>query len=231
METLFIEARSSQDALPVAKKLLSKLKKYKTIGLFSTVQHLDGLATIRNYFDVNGKKAIIGTPGPRCKYAGQTLGCDIGAAKSIENKVDAYVFLGTGRFHPLAVAVETDKPVFISNPFLNHIEEITKTEIRRFRNKRAANVSKVKAARNIGILATVKPGQNKLEKAITLRNQLDANGKNAFVFLGDTINPAQMRNFSKIDAWVNTCCPRLAEDVELFGRPIANLEDLDIGKF
>ena len=226
METIFIEARSNQDALPVAKKLLAKLKKYASIGLFTTVQHLDGLATIRNYFDVNGKKAVIGKPGSRCKYAGQTLGCDIGAAKSIENSVDAYVFLGTGRFHPLAVAVATEKPVFIANPFLNHIEEITKAEVRRFRNKRAANISKVKAARNIGILVTTKPGQNQLSAAIKLRKRLDEQGKNVFVFLGDTINPAGMRDFSKVDAWVNTCCPRMVEDVESFGRPVANIEDV-----
>jgi len=226
METLFIEARANQDALPVAKKLLVKLKKYRAIGLFTTVQHLDGLATIRNYFDVNGKKAVIGKPGSRCKYAGQTLGCDIGAAKSIENSVDAYVFLGTGRFHPLAVAVETNKPVFTVNPFLNHIEEIIAPEVRRFRNKRAANVAKVKAARNIGILATTKPGQNQLGAAIKLRKRLDEQGKNVFVFLGDTIDPSQMINFSKIDAWVNTCCPRMVEDVESFGRPVANIEDV-----
>lgn len=226
MKTIFIEARSTQDALPVAKKLLAKLKKYETIGLFSTVQHLDGLATIRNFFDINGKKAILGEPGPHCIYQGQVLGCDISAAKSIENSVDAYVFLGTGQFHPLAVAEETDKPVFLANPYLNHIEEITKVEIRRFRNKRAANISKVKSSKNIGILATIKPGQNRLELAIKLRKKLDKQGKNSFVFLGETINPEQMRNFSKVEAWVNTCCPRLAEDVEAFGRPVANYSDL-----
>ena len=226
MEILNVEARSNQDALPVAKKLVTKLKKYKSIGLFTTVQHLDGLATIRNYFDINGKKTVVGKPGPKCKYAGQTLGCDIGAAKSIENSVDAYVFLGTGRFHPLAVAVETNKPVFIANPYINHIEEITTSEIRRFRNKRAANVSKVKSAKNIGIIVTTKPGQNQTELAIKLRKKLDKEGKNTFVFLGETINPESMRNFSSIDAWVNTCCPRMTEDVELFGRPIANWSEL-----
>ena len=230
MEILTVEARSKQDALPVAKNLLAKLKRFKTIGLFSTVQYLDGLLTIRNYFDINGKKAILGGKGPFCKYPGQVLGCDISAAKSIENEVDAFVFLGTGKFHPLAAAAAVDKPVFIANPHLNHIEEITAAEIRRFHNRKAASVSKVLSARNIGILTTVKPGQNRLGLAIKLRKQLDGQGKNAFVFLSDTMNPAQMRNFSKIDAWVNTCCPRLAEDVELFGRPIANWRDLKILK-
>lgn len=230
MEILNVEARSNQDALPVAKKLLGKLDKYKVIGLFTTVQHLDGLSTIRNYFDINGKKTVVGKPGPNCKYTGQVLGCDVGAAKAIENSVDAYVFLGTGQFHPLAVAVATEKPVFIANPYINHIEEITSTEIRRFRNKIAANISKIKAATNIGILATTKPGQNQTELAIKLRKRLDKDGKNTFVFLGETINPEQMRNFSSIDAWINTCCPRLTEDVELFGRPIANWSELEIEK-
>ena len=220
MKTVFIEARSKQPALPVAKKLATKLKKYKSIGLFSTVQHLEGLATIRKHL----KNTVVGKPGPKCVYPGQTLGCDIGAAKSIENSVDAYVFLGTGKFHPLAVAVATNKPVFIANHYSNKIEEITKAEITRFRNKRAANVSKVKSAKNIGILVTNKQGQNQLELAIRLRKKLDGEGKNTFVFVGDTINPASMRDFSKIDAWINTCCPRMVEDD--FGRPVANWNEL-----
>lgn len=227
MEILNIEARSKQDALPVAKVLFEKLKKYETIGLYTTVQHLDELATVRNYFNLKGKKVVIGGPGPRCKYAGQVLGCDVAGPLAFGG-VDAYVFLGTGRFHPLALAAQTDKPVFTANPFLNHVEKIAETEIRRMQAKIAANVAKVMSAKIIGILVTVKPGQNQLKLAIKLRKKLEGMDKTVFVFMGDTIAPDQMCNFSKVEAWINTCCPRMAEDVSSFGRPVANWFDLDI---
>ena len=37
------------------------------------------------------------------KYKAQILGCDTTAAEKIKDKVDAYLYIGTGKFHPIAL--------------------------------------------------------------------------------------------------------------------------------
>ena len=36
--------------------------------------------------------------------------------------------------------------------------------------------------------------------------------KNCYIFLADTVNPAEFENFPFIESWVNTACPRFADD-------------------
>ena len=220
MKTIFVEARSKEDVVPLAKLLLKKLKKYETIGLVSTVQHLDELATIRNYLNLHKKKAILGKTGPRCKYPGQVLGCDVEAAKLIEDEVDAIVYLGTGEFHPVAIAVQVSKPVFTA--FGNKVEQIPPGKKRWFTRQQTARLAKVKAAKKIGILVSTKLGQNNLDKALEIQKKF----KNSYIFVADTINPSDMQNFSDIEGWINTTCPRLVEDQELFGKPIINWDEI-----
>ena len=80
------------------KKLLPK-----KVGLVTTVQHKHELKKIKELIEKTGKKTVIG---------GQILGCDVNAAKKIKSKVDAFLYIGSGEFHPLGVALETNKKVF-----------------------------------------------------------------------------------------------------------------------
>lgn len=216
MKTIFVEARTSLNLTNLTSKLIKVLRTYKKICLLSTVQHIDSIKELKLILEKNNKQIIL-SKGSRCKYPGQVLGCDVSAAKG----ADAYVFLGTGAFHPIAIASEIDKPLFIANPFTNEVNQVSESEVRRYLTKRAQNASKVRDAKVVGILATVKPGQNQLKAALALAKKLKT-----FVFLGDTIDLSSLRNFSEVQAWVNTCCPRMADDAEQVGKPIANIKDL-----
>ena len=70
----------------------SPIKENK-IGLITTVQHEGMLEGIAKKLEKAGKKAIIG---------GTILGC-YADVKKITDKVDAFLFVGSGRFHPLAL--------------------------------------------------------------------------------------------------------------------------------
>src|SRR3989344_5650040 len=77
----------------------------KTIGLATTVQFIDYVDEIKNYLESKGKIIFIGRM--RQKYEGQLLGCDQGGAEKIKDKVDAFLYVGTGVFHPLGIAISS----------------------------------------------------------------------------------------------------------------------------
>src|SRR3989338_7386385 len=71
------------------------------IGLVTNIQHLHLLNDVKDKLNSIKKEAIIG---------GQLLGCWSVNADKIESKVDAFLFVGSGIFHSLAL--KTKKPVY-----------------------------------------------------------------------------------------------------------------------
>ena len=228
MKELFIEAKSRVSLLPATKAALPALKRFKAVGLVSTVQHCWALKGVKKFLEQQGKKVFIGKPGPRCQYAGQVLGCDVGAAQHVQDIVNCFVYIGTGQFHPLGVAVETDKPVLVLNPFTKKVSQITERQKRTWLNKKYIALAKVKTAKSLGILVSTKPGQYQLKKALKLKKCLEGRGQTAAIFMFDTLDANELLNFLDIEAWINTACPRIPDDQELFKRPIVNAEDLSI---
>ncbi|MBT3940607.1 hypothetical protein HOD83_00515 [Candidatus Woesearchaeota archaeon] len=225
MRTLFIEAHSNQDIMPALKKNLSSLRKYTRIGLFTTVQHIDQLekATkllVNNQIQVQvskSNKAVV-SQGVRSAYVGQILGCDATGARNM--KVDAFLYIGSGEFHPLAIAIESEKPVLKLNPFTKVLSQISEQDRRRWLAKQAARLDKLKHATRVGIILSSKPGQYKPQIAERLQKRF----KNAYVFIADLVTPSDLLNFPDIDAWINTACPRLVEDS--WPKPLVNADEI-----
>ena len=67
-------------------------------------------------------------------------------------------------------------------------------------------------AQNIGIMVSVKPGQYSYKRAKEIKDDLEKKRKNAFIFVFDTLDSMEMGNFPFIDFWINTACPRIADD-------------------
>ena len=61
-------------------------------------------------------------------------------------------------------------------------------------------------SKKVGILVSLKPGQERLKEALKLSKKLE---KEAYLFLFNNISPAEFENFPQIGSWVNTACPRL----------------------
>ncbi|MBI2076419.1 MAG: diphthamide synthesis protein, partial [Candidatus Aenigmarchaeota archaeon] len=68
--------------------------KEKRIGLVTTINHMGVLAKVSALLKKSGKEPLIG---------GQILGCWFANATKIEDMVDAFLFVGSGRFHPLGI--------------------------------------------------------------------------------------------------------------------------------
>lgn len=198
MKRLFIEARSTEPILQVVKKAVNLLP--KKIGLVTTVQYKHRLKEANEFLEKNKKTAVI---------AGVVLGCDVSSAKRIAKKVDAFLYIGSGEFHPLGIALETNKPVIVANPLSNEVSRIKKEDVEQIRKRRKGAYLKFLTARNIGIIVSTKPGQSKLKQALELKKKLK--NKNCCIFIADEIDLNQLENFPFIECWVNTACPRIAD--------------------
>jgi 2-(3-amino-3-carboxypropyl)histidine synthase len=214
----YVELRQSYDPLPVLKRHSIKENK---IGLVSTLQFLDSLEKARKYLEEKGKIVKIG----KGKFnAGQILGCDVSAAKSIEKDVDAFLYIGSGNFHPLGLAMQTEKPVY----FLD-IEkgDITVVDKKKFLKQKYAAIAIAKDARTFGILVSVKPGQLNLELAKEIKKKLEAKGKKVYILVFNEIKPEKLIGL-ELDCYVNTACPRIAIDNRAdFKKPILNPDEID----
>ena len=195
----------------------------KNIGLATTVQFLDYVDEIKKY--LNDKDINVFVDKMRQKYEGQLLGCDQGAAQKIKDNVDAFLYIGTGVFHPLGIALNIDKDVFCYDPLSAILTKIDRAQVERYNKKRKGAYLKFLEAKEIGALVSLKPGQNNFRKAVELKKKL--NDKNVYIFAFDTLDFNQIENFPFIECWVNTACNRILDDYEKFARPLVDLSDIE----
>ena len=78
------------------------------------------------------------------------LGCDQGGAEKIKENVDAFLYVGTGVFHPLGIAINIDKDVFCYDPIHAVLTKIDRAEVERCNKKRKGAYLKFLEAREIG---------------------------------------------------------------------------------
>ena len=225
MKTLFIEARSDHDIVKAIQKNIKTIQQYSKIGLFTTVQHIGQINDVKKYLTNNNIEVQLSDSiktkncqGPKATYVGQVLGCDATASKKMN--VDAFLYIGTGEFHPIAISLETDKPVLKINPFSVKLEVLSEQYKRKWLARQAARISKIGDAKKIGILLSTKPGQYKPN----LAKKIQTIFPDSYLFISDMITAENMLNFLDIDVWVNTACPRLVEDS--WPKTLINAEEL-----
>ncbi len=219
---IYEEYRTEFDPVPVLEREIKIFEGFKSIGLITTVQYLSSLDKAKKFLEKHGKKIYIGKPR-LAKYPGQILGCDYSSAKSVENLVDCYLYIGTGEFHPLGLAMETEKPVFFLNAESGKIKRL---ETKKYRILRALQVEKAKEAKNFGIFVSTKPGQARPELAERLKNMLEIAGKNVWILVADEISKAKLLGLN-IEVIVNTACPRIRDDWKALGITVINPEDVE----
>jgi len=207
MKTIFMHTKYIGE-VDLSKIELDKLP--KKLGLVTTTQFLDKTKEVIKYLEKNNKDVFIDKLKQRNE--GQLLGCDVGAATKIQDKVDAFLYIGSGEFHPLGVAMDTNKEVFTFNPVSGVFSKLNKDEIEKYKNIKKVKYVKFLHAYNVGIMVSIKPGQYSYRKALEIKEKLEKNDKKCFIFVFDTLDANEMANFPFIDFWVNTACPRIADD-------------------
>ncbi|RJS78247.1 diphthamide biosynthesis enzyme Dph2 [Candidatus Bathyarchaeota archaeon] len=222
--TIYVEARATLKIDEAVEKALPLLEKMEKIGLATTVQHVQTLDEVREILTRSGKTVVIGDAG-RLNYPGQVIGCDFSNAKSIAKDVEAFLFIGGGRFHALGVALSTSKPTVVADPYENRAY-IIKDEIKKILKQRWASIEEAKKAKKFAVLVGLKPGQKRFEEALKIKEKLEKHGKTAFLFAVKEVTPEVLMEFPSIDAYVNTACPRLSlDDVARFKKPMLTINE------
>lgn len=218
---VFIEARSNADVLPCIKIALPLLKATK-LGIITTVQHIHKLGEVTKFLRENGFEATPGKGDMRVSYPGQVLGCNFTAAHS---DCEEYLYIGSGFFHPLGVAIATGKKVVAADPYLNKAVFVSPEK---FLRKRSGYIAKAMDGEVFGIIVSTKSGQNRIELANRLAGIAKRHKKQAYLIMMDLVTPDQLLAF-KVDAYVNTACPRITiDDAERFHVPILTPQEFEI---
>jgi 2-(3-amino-3-carboxypropyl)histidine synthase len=152
-------------------------------------------------------------------------GCDYSNVKSIVNEVEAFLFIGGGRFHALGIALSTSKPTIIADPYDRRACSID-DEAQRILKQRWACIEEAERASVFGVLVGLKIGQRHLEEALRVKELAEKNGKTAFLFSIREILPEALMEFPAVDAYVNTACPRISLDApSKFLKPVLTINE------
>ncbi|MBC8522246.1 MAG: diphthamide biosynthesis enzyme Dph2 [Methanomicrobia archaeon] len=219
-KVFFIELRSSVDIKPVVEKAVAEIKG-DSVGLVATLQHVHGLKEAKMLLARFGKKAVIGKSNS-LKYEGQVLGCEFSSAAMVP--CEEILFIGSGSFHPAGLALYIGKRVIAADPFTMQIGIYEAEELRK---KRYVAIERALDAKSFGIIIGMKSGQSNLSGAIALRRKAVEKGLNAYLITMDEIREEKLLAF-KVDAFVNTACPRLAEDFIHFKKPVLSTREFEV---
>lgn len=203
MKLLFVRAKANSfsfDKFKINTNILPQ-----TLALVTTIQFVDILPKLKSYLEKQGKKVLV-------QKNGQIVGCNTINAKAVENKVQAFLYIGSGKFHPLALALslKQQKPIFIYNPFTEEFSKLEEKEISKVIAKKKTAKIKFLSADTFGILVSTKPGQNRLKKAEELKKILEKQGKKCYIFLFNDLDINQLENWPQIECWINSACPGLS---------------------
>jgi 2-(3-amino-3-carboxypropyl)histidine synthase len=224
LPVVYVEAKAKISIKKALTKALPFLESWNKIGLVTTVQHVHQLDEAKKMLEAAGKTVFVGN-ADSTKHPGQVIGCDFGNAQSVSEDVEAFLFLGGGRFHAMGVALTTGKPTIIADPYEElayHIKDYT----RRVIMQRWGNISEAKKAKSFGVLISLKSGQMRLRAALNIKEKLERNERNATLLALREVTPSVLMQFPTLDAFVNTACPRLSlDDAPNYGKPLLYLNE------
>lgn len=151
----------------------------------------------------------------------QVFGCEFYPAYDSKDKVDAYIFLGQSIFHSTSIAIVTQKPTFMLDPYFNEFSEINDIA-QKLEKKAILSVFKAQDAKTIGIIIGLKEGQFAKIKALELKRLLEEQGKKILLIAMTEITDERLLSFQDIDAFVQVACPRIGTDNH-FHKPVLSV--------
>src|SRR5436853_5074900 len=221
---VYIPAKSNHDILRVVKQAISLLQG-KSIGLATTIQHLHKLPDATKLLETKGFNVYRPGRGPWAHETGQVLGCDYFGLRRIQSQVDSFLIVGS-YFHGLGAALSVEKPTILADPYDGTVKVLDQDRDRIAR-QRYAMVDKARRADRFGIIVATKPGQSNPQIALSILKQVEEVGKKAVILYADEIVPQKLLDFTDIDVFVDTACPRLAlDDPERFPKPIITRDEI-----
>lgn len=218
MKTIFVEAHYDKKVI-IPKKVLDRLP--SKIMLFMTAQLIPQKENLIKQLEDANKEVLLHRVR-HTVHEGQILGCD---TEKINAEFDAFFYIGDGMFHPQALIIKNDKPVHIYNHAQKKYSVLTSKDAFLIRKQLQTARMKFLMSKEIGVLVTTKPGQNKLGLFEKIKNKYD--DKNFYYLVNNNVEFDKLEDFPFIECFVNTACERIAyDDFNKFPRTVINFEDL-----
>jgi 2-(3-amino-3-carboxypropyl)histidine synthase len=190
-----------------------------TVGLLTTVQHVHLIPAMELFLQAKGLTCSVAEGCGRTPNRGQVLGCSFTAAKS--TGADEILFVGTGLFHPIGIALATHARVIALDPLTGFAQEVTADALLR---RRFAIMEKARGSKSVGIIVSTKSGQQRMDLAHRLASLSPA----AVIVTMREVNPDELLNLG-FACYVNTACPRLAYDDQVrFPVPVLSPQEFEI---
>lgn len=189
----------------------------KTVSLVTDSQHLNQVDSVRNTLEENGVRVKIGK-GKGQLNDGQVFGCEFYPAQEVKDQVDANVFMGQSNFHAAGLALSTDKPTYVLDPYFNEVREVTEFA-QKLQTKATLAIYKAAEARTFGVIVGLKEGQLSKTAALKFKRELEKEGKTVQLFALTDITNDRLRNLKGIDAFIQVACPRISTDNQ-FDKPV-----------
>ena len=195
----------------VARKCASDLKaRYRTLSLLTDSQHLSQITTVKKIFEEYGYDIVIGRGKGQLNDA-QVFGCEFYPAHYMQNRVDAYIFLGQSMFHSASIAMSTEKPTYMLDPYYQEYTEVTEFA-RGLQKKAVLAIYNALDAQRIGLIIGLKEGQYAQVRALELKRTLEKLGKKVQLIALTEITEERVQIFKEIDAFIQVACPRISTD-------------------
>ncbi|MEN3035647.1 MAG: diphthamide biosynthesis enzyme Dph2 [Candidatus Methanosuratincola sp.] len=219
VQTIYLPAPHVVDIKDLASRAASELKKrgFMRAGVLANVQHIEHVGEFVRALEVAGIAPVVDK-----QTGGLVLGCRTGGAKRIEGEVDAFLFIGGGEFHPLGVAMDVEREVFIADPYRNEVRS-TAEIVKKTLSQRWWAIMEAAKSKRFGVIVVTKPGQFAIRSAEKIAAGLRAAGREAYQLVGDEVSPERLSAFPFIEAFIVTGCPRIATDAyQDPNRPVLN---------
>ncbi|MCL2032028.1 MAG: diphthamide biosynthesis enzyme Dph2 [Methanomassiliicoccaceae archaeon] len=224
-DILFVEVRACPDIENAVRTAAERLP--KRVGLLATVQYVGLIPKAKGILEEMGKEVFIGKGDGRIFHPGQVLGCNFSSALSVNGDADAFLYLGEGDFHPLAVSFGVKRPMVVLDPLTGEIRSVDEARDRMLR-KRFAAIEKAKAADSFLVIVCTKTGQERSAAADMLMDKIKEQGKTAYRLVVSEIGPDALLPY-KVDAYINTACPRIAtDDSARYSKPMLTVTEAEI---
>lgn len=210
----------------------------KTVSLVTDSQHLNQIQNVKDALESGGVSVKIGG-GMGQLNDGQVFGCEFYPASELKDQVDANVFMGQSNFHAAGLALSTNKPTFVLDPYFNEVREVTEFA-QKLQKKATLAIYKAAEANTFGVIVGLKEGQISKTAALKFKRELEKEGKQVQLFALTDITNDRLRNLKGIDAFIQVACPRISTDNQ-FDKPVLStpqanallkvLRNEDIGEY
>ena len=224
-DVFFSEVRADPDIENAVRAASEKLP--MKVGLLATVQYIGLVPKAKKILEETGKEVFVGEGDRRISYPGQVLGCNFTSASSVNDKVDAFLYLGEGDFHPLAAAFGVKKKMLVLDPLTGTVRTVDEAKDRMLR-KRFAVIESTKTAESFLVIVCTKTGQDRSTAADALISAIKERGKKAYRLVVNEIGPDILAAY-RVDAYINTACPRIAmDDSARYSKPMLTVTEAEI---